>query len=124
MGILLLFNENDTLTYEDIHNYTSLAPDMLQPNLSILLKAKVLIASPEGSKPGPGTSFSLNYNFKNKKIKVNLNIQIKSEQKVESDDTHKTVEEDRKLLLQVRSLSFHKKYCFLTFISSPPLSVS
>lgn len=103
MGILLLFNENDTLTYEDIHNYTSLGHDMLQPNLSILLKAKVLLANPEGSKPGPGTSFSLNYNFKNKKIKVNLNIQIKSEQKVESDDTHKTVEEDRKLLLQVSS---------------------
>lgn len=101
MGILLLFNENDTLKYEDIQNYTSLAPEMLQPNLSILLKAKVLLASPEGSKPGPGTSFSLNHNFKNKKIKVNLNIQIKSEQKTESDDTHKTVEEDRKLLLQV-----------------------
>ncbi|OJJ80926.1 cullin culA [Aspergillus glaucus CBS 516.65] len=112
MGILLLFNENDTLKYEDIQNYTSLAPEMLQPNLSILLKAKVLLASPEGSKPGPGTSFSLNYNFKNKKIKVNLNIQIKSEQKTESDDTHKTVEEDRKLLLQsaiVRIMKSRKK---------------
>lgn len=108
MGILLLFNENDTLTYEDIQSYTSLAHDMLQPNLSILLKAKVLIANPEGSKPGPGTSFSLNYNFKNKKIKVNLNIQIKSEQKVESDDTHKTVEEDRKLLLQV-NINIHAR---------------
>lgn len=107
MGILLLFNENDTLKYEDIQNSTSLAPDMLQPNLSILLKAKVLLASPEGSKPSPGTSFSLNYNFKNKKIKVNLNIQIKSEQKTESDDTHKTVEEDRKLLLQVSFPRFH-----------------
>jgi cullin 1 len=112
MGILLLFNENDTLKYEDIQNSTSLAPDMLQPNLSILLKAKVLLASPEGSKPSPGTSFSLNYNFKNKKIKVNLNIQIKSEQKTESDDTHKTVEEDRKLLLQsaiVRIMKSRKK---------------
>lgn len=112
MGILLLFNENDTLKYEDIQNYTSLAPEMLQPNLSILLKAKVLLASPEGSKPGPGTSFSLNHNFKNKKIKVNLNIQIKSEQKTESDDTHKTVEEDRKLLLQsaiVRIMKSRKK---------------
>lgn len=101
MGILLLFNESDSLTYEDIQKATSLTPEMLDPNLSIFLKAKVLTIGPEGSKPGPGTTFSLNYNFKNKKIKVNLNIQIKSEQKVETDDTHKTIEEDRKLLLQV-----------------------
>ncbi|KAE8355037.1 Cullin [Aspergillus coremiiformis] len=112
MGILLLFNENDTLTYEDIQKATSLAPEILEPNLGILLKAKVLLISPEGSKPGPGTSFTLNYNFRNKKVKVNLNIQIKSEQKVESDDTHKTIEEDRKLLLQsaiVRIMKSRKK---------------
>lgn len=102
MGILLLFNEHDSLEYSDIEKSTSLVPEVLDPNLAILLKAKVLLPSPEGAKPGPGTTFSLNYNFKNKKIKVNLNIPIKSEQKVESDDTHKMVEEDRKLLLQVR----------------------
>ncbi|KAE8147835.1 Cullin [Aspergillus avenaceus] len=112
MAILLLFNETDTLNYEDIQKSTSLAPEILEPNLGILLKAKVLTINQEGSKPGPGTSYSLNYNFKNKKIKVNLNIQIKSEQKVESDDTHKTVEEDRKLLLQsaiVRIMKSRKK---------------
>ncbi|KAL2000067.1 hypothetical protein VTN02DRAFT_3614 [Thermoascus thermophilus] len=112
MGILLLFNEHETLEYSDIQKATSLADEILEPNLSILLKAKVLLANPEGSKPGPGTSFSLNYNFKNKKVKVNLNIQIKSEQKHESDDTHKTIEEDRKLLLQsaiVRIMKSRKK---------------
>ncbi|OJJ49911.1 hypothetical protein ASPZODRAFT_156939 [Penicilliopsis zonata CBS 506.65] len=112
MGILLLFNETDSLEYSDIQKATSLAPEILEPNLSIFLKAKVLTATPEGSKPGPGVVFNLNYNFKNKKIKVNLNIQIKSEQKVESDDTHKTIEEDRKLLLQsaiVRIMKSRKK---------------
>ncbi|KAL2813696.1 Cullin [Aspergillus granulosus] len=112
MGILLLFNDSDTLTYPDIQKATSLTPEILDPNLSIFLKAKVLTISPEGSKPGPGSTFNLNYNFKNKKIKVNLNIQIKSEQKVETDDTHKTIEEDRKLLLQsaiVRIMKSRKK---------------
>ncbi|KAJ5744733.1 cullin-1 [Penicillium manginii] len=96
----------------DIQKATALGPEVLDPNLSILLKAKVLLASPEGAKPDPSTTFTLNYNFKNKKIKVNLNIQIKSEQKQESDDTHKTIEEDRKLLLQsaiVRVMKSRKK---------------
>ncbi|KAJ5575052.1 Cullin [Penicillium hetheringtonii] len=112
MGILLLFNETDTMSYTDIQKATALGPEVLDPNLNILLKAKVLLASPEGAKPDPATTFSLNYNFKNKKIKVNLNIQIKSEQKQESDDTHKTIEEDRKLLLQsaiVRIMKSRKK---------------
>lgn len=108
MGILLLFNEADTLSYDEIEKATTLSTEILDPNLSILLKAKVLIANPEGAKPEPSTSFTLNYNFKSKKVKVNLNIQIKSEQKVEADDTHKTIEEDRKLLLQVCILANHQ----------------
>jgi cullin 1 len=129
MGILLLFNETDTLSYSDIQKATTLVPEILDPNLSILLKAKVLIASPEGAKPEPSTTFSLNYNFKNKKIKVNLNIQIKSEQKVEADDTHKTIEEDRKLLLQVFQIGVHfyhydAVHCANLPLPSPPLFVS
>ncbi|KAK2744170.1 hypothetical protein FQN57_004430 [Myotisia sp. PD_48] len=100
MGILLLYNESDTLEYTDIAKATALSSDVLDPNLGILVKAKVLLPSPDSGKPGAGTSYALNYNFKAKKIKVNLNIQVKSEQKHEADDTHKTVEEDRKLLLQ------------------------
>ncbi|KAJ6013585.1 cullin [Penicillium herquei] len=112
MAILLLFNEAETLSYSDIEKATNLAPEVLDPNLAIFLKAKVLVASPEGGKPDPSMSFTLNYNFRSKKVKVNLNIQIKSEQKVETDDTHKTIEEDRKLLLQsaiVRIMKSRKK---------------
>jgi cullin 1 len=101
MGILLLYNEHDSLDFDEIQKATKLANEVLEPNISLLLKAKVLLASPEGSKPAPGVSFTLNHNFKAKKVKVNLNMQIKSEQKTEADDTHKTIEEDRKLLLQV-----------------------
>jgi cullin 1 len=102
MAILLLFNEADQLKYEDIAEATKLNKETLDPCLGIFMKAKVLTASPDDGKPEPGTSYSLNTGFKNKKIKVNLNIQIKSEQKQEVEDTHKTIEEDRKLLMQVR----------------------
>jgi cullin 1 len=69
--------------------------------MAILCKARVLLQTPEDGKPAAGIKYALNFNFKNKKIKVNLNIQVKSEQKHEAEDTHKTIEEDRKLLLQV-----------------------
>jgi cullin 1 len=101
MAVLLLFNEKDKNSYDDIVKATQLQPDVLDPALSILLKAKIFIMSPDGDKPASGKSFALNYEFKSKKIRVNLNLPVKSEQKQEVEDTHKTIEEDRKLLMQV-----------------------
>ena len=101
MAILLLFNDSDTVTYEDMQKATALSNEYLDPSLGVFVKAKVLLPTPENGKPEPGTSYSLNFNFKNKKIKVNLNISVKSEAKQEVEDTHKTIEEDRKLLMQV-----------------------
>jgi len=102
MGILLLFNEQDVVTYEHAKEATQLTSEFLDPSIAVFVKARVLLATPEGGKPEPGTSYALNYQFKNKKVKVNLNIAVKSEQKQEVEDTHKTIEEDRKLLMQVR----------------------
>lgn len=101
MAILLLFNDADKVTYEQMLEGTSLTADAMDPFVAVLLKAKVLNVTPEGSKPEAGTSYTLNHGFKNKKMKVNLNITVKSEQKQEAEDTHKTIEEDRKLLMQV-----------------------
>ncbi|CAN8102987.1 unnamed protein product [Discula destructiva] len=112
MAILLLFNESDTHTYEDIAEATKMNRETLDGPLSILVKAKVLNVAPEGQKPGPGATFSLNYNFKSKKIRINLNLGTKTESKQEEVETNKTIEEDRKLLLQsaiVRVMKARKK---------------
>ena len=101
MAILLLFNDNDTVSYEEIEKSTALQKDVLEPSLGVFVKARVLLTEPEGEKIESGTKFVLNYNFKNKKVRVNLNFNVKSEQKQEVEDTHKTIEEDRKLLMQV-----------------------
>lgn len=101
MAILLLFNDSDTVAYDEIAEATKLGKETLDPYLGVFMKAKILTAEPEGAKPESGTSYKLNMNFKAKKIKMNLNISIKGEQKQEAEDTHKTIEEDRKLLMQV-----------------------
>lgn len=100
MAILLLFNDSDTVLYDDIASTTMLAEETLNPSLSIMLKAKVLLAKPD-NKTENGVVYTLNKDFKNKKFKVNLNIVIKSEQKQEAEETHKNIEEDRKMLIQV-----------------------
>ena len=104
MAILLLFNEADVVTYEEAQKATMLSADWLDPSLGVFVKAKVLNPNPENGKPEPGTSYTLNYGFKSKRVKVNLNIAVKSEQKQEVEDTHKTIEEDRKLLMQVSTV--------------------
>ena len=114
MAILLLFNDHDTVSYDDIAAATMLQKETLDPNLNIMLKAKVLTAEPAGATTASGTSYTLNHGFKNKKVKVNLNIGIKSEQKQETEETHKTIEEDRKMLIQV---SLPHSTCFLSLTS-------
>ncbi|OZJ06312.1 hypothetical protein BZG36_00729 [Bifiguratus adelaidae] len=100
MGILLQYNQADSLTFEELSNATQLAPEALTPALTILCKAKVLIQSGGNTVGEPGSKYDLNFDFKSKKVKINLNVPIKSEQKGETEETHKNIEEDRKLLMQ------------------------
>lgn len=124
MAILLLFNEKDQQTYDDIASTTQLNNEALDPSLSILCKAKVLVMKPEG-KVGPGANFALNYEFKSKKLRVNLNVGMKSETKQEEQETNKTIEEDRKLLLQVSLFySCYNQGSRTNHVHSPPLSAS
>lgn len=100
MAVLMLFNTTDQYPYSDVATLTGLNSEALDPSLNILVKAKVLLMRPEGDKAGPGKAFSLNFDFRSKKVRVNLNVGMKSESKQEEVETTKTIEEDRKLLLQ------------------------
>lgn len=105
MGILLAYNNADVHTYDELQTITNLNKDSLDGALGVLVKSAVLVIDPKGDIPGasPDQKFALNLDYKSKKLRVNLNQGIKTEQKQESDETHKTIEEDRRMLIQVSS---------------------
>ncbi|KAG9292004.1 hypothetical protein G9A89_017903 [Geosiphon pyriformis] len=118
MGILLQYNKETAYTFEYLSQSTDLTSDVLIGQLGVLVKAKVLLL--EGENVGDsGSRYILNTDFKSKKVRVQLNLPVKSEQKVEVEETHKTVEEDRKLLMQaaiVRIMKTRKTMKHVTLV--------
>jgi len=102
MSVLLMYNDQDSYTVEQIHEHTQIKMDLLPQVLAILLKIRILISD----KPMGDGQIDLNANirlykdYKNKKLRVNINVPMKTEQKQEQEQTHKFIEEDRKLLIQ------------------------
>ncbi|KAJ9064102.1 ubiquitin ligase (cullin) of SCF [Entomophthora muscae] len=108
MAILLLFNEMDKVTHNQMLEITALSPEALIGPLTILVKAKVLMAEENKAVGDTSASYVLNTEFKSKKIRMNLNVPIKSESKQESEDTHKKIDEDRKMYIQAAMVRIMK----------------
>ncbi|KAM6494191.1 Cullin [Amanita muscaria] len=92
-AVLLQYNKHETLSLSDLQTATSIAPEILTQVLGVLVKGKVLINDET-------EQYDLNPHFKSKKIRVNFNQPIKFDAKSESREVMKTVDEDRKYLIQ------------------------
>ncbi|KAI9593415.1 Cullin [Syncephalis fuscata] len=99
MGILLQYNHKTSYTVQELMDNTQLTKEFVVGLLGVLCKARVLkLAS--GEPADEEAVYELNQDYKSKKVRVNLNVPIKAEVEKENVDTQKTIEEDRKMLIQ------------------------
>ncbi|KAJ7263863.1 Cullin family-domain-containing protein [Mycena rebaudengoi] len=92
-AVLLQYNAVDTMGLDELVAATGIERGHLAQVVGLLVKARVLVEGEEGQ-------YDLNPGFKSKKIRVNVNLLIKAEAKAESVDVLKTVDEDRKYVIQ------------------------
>ncbi|XP_062519444.1 cullin-1-like [Corticium candelabrum] len=98
MNVLLQYNSGDWFTVEHLEAATQLKQEILLQVVNTLLKFKLMTCEDETITES--SVIRLFRGYKNKKLKVNINVPLKAEQRQEQEQTHKTVEEDRKLLIQ------------------------
>jgi cullin 1 len=114
MIVLIQYNEHSVFTLQELMQRTQLSQDVLSQVLVTFLRSRLFLMEPTESSPSTAvlhsidektlfelqTRFYLNENYHNKRVKVNLNTPLRVEQRMEQEETQKTVEEDRKMLIQ------------------------
>ncbi|CAF0987704.1 unnamed protein product [Adineta steineri] len=106
MVLLLLFNHELNLTVERIQDKTQIELKLLLEILLSLLKNKLLICTDIHEDELVASNIKMNYSirlatdFKSKKLRINLNVPLKSVERKDIDSFHRTIEEDRKMIIQ------------------------
>lgn len=117
MAVLMLYNENTELTLQHICDSTKLRHEIVAQIIQALVKVELLLIV--GSKieidanTPLTTALRLNLSFSNKKLKVDLSkTMARTEIRQETVEVHKSVEDDRRLVVQaaiVRIMKMRKR---------------
>jgi hypothetical protein len=116
MGVLLMFNKSGRLTVEEISSHTNLKDRDLSRTLSSLITSKILYKEPEDGFEGTH-AISLNDKFVSKRLRFKPAAALQKETKEENIETHKSIEEDRKLFLQAAIVRIMKARKTLTHVN-------
>ncbi|XP_066921529.1 cullin-2-like [Clytia hemisphaerica] len=100
MAILLLFNGTDTMTYREIDSHLQLEVKELKRTLQSVLDVKLLTKQPSEEKDLTVCTFNLNKDFSNKRTKFKITAAVQRETPQEVEQTHTSVDEDRKMYTQ------------------------
>ncbi|KAK8765147.1 hypothetical protein V5799_032243 [Amblyomma americanum] len=104
MALLLPFEAADSLAVRDLQEATRLSHDQLLRQVQGLLDARLLLCTQEGPLT-PSTVLELNKSYSNKRTKFKISAVVQKEAAQvrtpqELEQTHSSVDEDRKLYLQ------------------------
>lgn len=100
MALLLPFETSDSLTARDLQESTRLSEDQLFKQLQSLVDAR-LLTSPQEGPLCLSTVLHLNKSYSNKRTKFKITAVVQKEAaQQEMEQTHNSVDEDRKLYLQ------------------------
>jgi len=109
MAVLLHFNSSETLSFEQLLNLTNLKDTELKRTVDSLVDSKILNTS--------DSEYNLNENFTNKRLKLKLTGSLQKETTKDNEETHKGIEEDRKLYLQAAIVRIMKARKVLNHVS-------
>ncbi|KAI9336011.1 Cullin [Zopfochytrium polystomum] len=98
LGVLLLFNDSTSMSVNEISAQTRLGDAELKRVLKSLTEAKLLDASLPSF--DNSTIVSLNTAFTSKRIKVKIAAAVQMESAQDTENTRKSIDEDRRLFLQ------------------------
>lgn len=99
MAVLLLFNNSDSLSFGDIDANLQLEAKELKRTLQSILDVKLLTKDPS-ERELSGCTFHLNKDFSNKRTKFKITVAVQRETPQEVEQTHTSVDEDRKMYTQ------------------------
>ncbi|XP_065078341.1 cullin-1-like [Ochlerotatus camptorhynchus] len=99
IAVLMQFNEHPSCTIQQLVEHVNVKLDYLIQVIQILLKVKLLTSSDEGDLKQE-SSVQLNTAFGSKKLRININHPLKAEVKVEQESSNRSIENDRKFMIQ------------------------
>jgi hypothetical protein len=117
MGVLLLFNKADKLTVDEISSATNLKDREIKRTLLSLITSKILNKEPAAKELENSDVLTLNMKFVSKRLRFKPANVMQKETKEENSETHKSIEEDRKLFLQAAIVRIMKARKTLTHVN-------